>query len=131
MTNKEKQKKLLSEIEELIDEKDAILNSNINEDGTRVIVNFENTIKLQGLNMKIKSVTEQIAELSEIIYNEDRMIAGYTVFCNSIDEDEKYVLCSRIIPFHLKEKFINEFNVLNSTMLPNISSVEQFLINNR
>lgn len=128
MTNKEILNQLTSEMDTLVLERKQLIDSKKRE---KNIIKFdlESTLKLQGIDLKIKSLREQIGEISQIVTQEEHEQYGYTVFGITVD-DGITTTVSKVIPYSLKEKYMEEFNVLNSPSLPNILLIEKFLEKN-
>ena len=124
MSNKEKLNELKSQLLELNEERSKIMSPN--ENGV-VYMTINEIIVLKGLELKIKKVSEDISALLPIISQEEREASGYTVFGKYINEEGKYVMDSRVIPYHLKEKFQNEFDISNSPTFPSMSDIDNFL----
>lgn len=129
MTNKERLNELKSEMDLIIIEREQLLSSNTKEDNT-ISLDIETLIKLKGFELKTNSIREQIGELSQIIHQEERELNGYNVFGVMEGEDGKFNKVSKVIPYHLKEKYLEEFDVVNSTELPHITKIETFLNDN-
>lgn len=127
MTNKEKLSQLKIELEQL--KLSQLETMKLNPDSNEIRLSVENIIQLQGINYKINSTIKQISELSEIVRKEEREEYGYTVFGKTYD-DGKIISVLKIIPYSLKEKYLNEFDILNSTTIPDISDIERFLNEN-
>lgn len=128
MTNKEKLSQLKIELEQL--KLSQLETMKLNPDSNEIKLSVENIIQLQGINDKISSTTKQISELSEIVRKEEREEYGYTVFGKTYDDDGKIISVLKIIPYSLKEKYLTEFDILNSATIPDISDIERFLNEN-
>lgn len=128
MTNKEKLSQLKIELEQL--KLSQLETMKLNPDSNEIKLSVENIIQLQGINDKINSTIKQISELSEIVRKEEREEYGYTVFGKTYDDDGKIISVLKIIPYSLKEKYLTEFDILNSATIPDISDIERFLNEN-
>lgn len=127
--NKEKLNELKSELEECISERKELINLRTTE-GEVISLDVDSVIKLKGLELKMNSIREQIGKLIKIVSEEERISYGYTAFGRTMDNEGKYSTVSKVIPYHLKEKFLEEFDVLNSPSLPLMLDIEKFLENN-
>lgn len=128
MTNKEKLSQLKIELEQL--KLSQLETMKLNPGSNEIGLSVEKIIQLQGINYKIISTTNQISELSEIVRKEEREVYGYTVFGKTYDDDGKIISVLKIIPYSLKEKYLTEFDILNSATIPDISDIERFLNEN-
>lgn len=128
MSNKEKLKQLRLQLEELIKERNEIMTPG----GDNIItITIESASKLEAIKEKMDDSRKLISELTQIISNEERSVARYTVFGKYTDENGIIAMDSRAIPHDLKEKFLNEFDIANSLDFPTIFDIDKFLEDNR
>ena len=125
MTSKEKFLKIKKGFEEENLKKQEFLKQRT-VDGT-ISLGIQSIIEMQGSENKLKTLQKQMGELSQLVSQEEREEAGYSVFGTSRNEEGKFVKEIRNVPYSLKDEYNEKFNIMDRISLPDISEIDKFL----
>lgn len=127
-TTKDMIDEIKSELDFAIKEREDFCSQNT-IDGA-INLSYESLLRMRELDTKVKTLQSKLSELLINYNTELRNIAGYNVFCTTIDSNNDVKLVSKIVPYNHKDLFMEEFDIMNSTELPKLEDVENWLENN-
>lgn len=127
-TTKDKIDEIRTELNSTIEERTIFFEQNTIEG--QINLSYNSLMQMRELDTKIKKLQTTLGELLSQYNTEQRTIVGYIIFCTTIDSENKVKLVSKTIPYEYKELFMDAFDTMNSTELPKLDDVENWIHNN-